>query len=59
LNIWKTRHLTLAGKILLIKTFALSQLLYAASVISVPDRVICEVEKTIDNFFSGMAAKVL
>ena len=35
LNIWKQRNLTLFGRILIIKTFALSQLLYVASLLCV------------------------
>lgn len=50
LNIWKSRRLTLLGKILLVKTFALSQLIFLASVTSVPGYVIHEVEKIIYDF---------
>ncbi len=50
LNIWKSRCLTLAGKILLIKTFALSRFIYLASVIHFPDTIIYEIDKIIYNF---------
>ena len=50
LNLWKTRHLTLAGKILLIKTFGLSQFIFLASVISVPNYIIQKVEKMLYDF---------
>lgn len=50
LNIWRMRNLTLAGKILLIKTFALSKFIYLASVVHIPDAIIQELEKTIYKF---------
>ena len=50
LNIWKTRNLTLVGKILLIKTFALSQFIHLASVIPIPNKVTQQIEKIIYNF---------
>ena len=50
LNLWKLRHLTLAGKILLIKTFGLSQSIYLASVIPVPNEVVQKVEKMLYDF---------
>ena len=50
LNIWKMRHLTLSGKIILIKTFALSQFTFLASCIHVPNQVIQEVESIVFDF---------
>ena len=51
-NIWKMRNLdlTLAGKILLIKTFPLSKLIYLASVTHVPENIIDQIDKIILNF---------
>ena len=40
LNNWRGRYLTLSGKIILIKTFALSQFVYLAPCIHVPCNVV-------------------
>ena len=50
LNIWRMRNLTLAGKIILIKTFALSKFTYLASVIHIPDNIIQQIDKIIFSF---------
>jgi len=50
LNVWKMRNLTLAGKILLIKTYALSQFIYLASVLPVSINIIQQIDKIISNF---------
>ena len=50
LNIWKSISLTWSGKVLLVKTFALSQLIYLASIIFVPNHVIEGVDKVIYDF---------
>lgn len=50
LNIWKSRKLTLSGKILLIKTFALSKFVYLASVTHIPETVVLQIEKIIFDF---------
>jgi hypothetical protein len=56
---WKQRNLTIYGKILLIKTFALSQIIYTASVIPVPDKILLEIEKMIYGFlWKGKQHKV-
>ena len=39
LNLWQTRDLTLFGKLVLAKTFGASQLIYTASLMTVPDAV--------------------
>ena len=44
LNLWLSRDLTLYGKSLLAKTLGLSQLVYAASMLSVPQTVITNVQ---------------
>ena len=40
LNLWLSRDLTLYGKSLLAKTLGVSQLIYAASMLTVPTSVI-------------------
>jgi hypothetical protein len=50
LNIWKCRRLTLSGKILLIKTFALSKFIYLSSVIHIPDHIVQQIDKIIHDF---------
>ena len=40
LNIWQTRDLTLFGRTMLVKTLGLSKLVYAASMLRVPEMVI-------------------
>ena len=50
LNVWKTRQLTLAGKILLIKTFDLSQFINLASVTTIPEEIIHKIDKILYDF---------
>ena len=50
LNLWQTRDLTLYGKSLLGKTLGASQLIYSASVISMPDTVINTVQSHLFSF---------
>ena len=40
LNLWLTRDLTLFGRTMLAKSLGISQLIYSASVLSVPEPVI-------------------
>ena len=40
LNLWLTRDLTLYGKTLLAKTIGISQLIYTASMLTIPESVI-------------------
>ena len=59
LNIWKQRNLTIYGKILIIKAFALSQLLYVAAVCHIPKKIMTEVERIIYEFlWNGKPHKV-
>ena len=59
LNIWKQRNLTIFGKILILKTFAISQLLYVASVYHIPDYILKEVEALAYMFlWNGRAHRV-
>jgi len=50
LEVWKTRNLTLIGKVVLLKTMALSQITYIASVMCCPDNIVKEIEKLMYNF---------
>ena len=50
LNLWLSRDLTLYVKSLLAKTLGLSQLIYAASMLSVPTPVIKNVQTELFNF---------
>ena len=53
LSRWKVRKLTYYGKITIIKTLGISQILYNASCINVPDYVIKVLNKTIYRFLWG------
>ena len=53
LRSWKCRNLSLKGKITIINNIAISPLLYAASVLHVPERVYFEVKRLITNFIWG------
>ena len=50
LNSWKQRNLTLIGKILIVKTLAISQFRYLAQVIQIPQHIINEIQTTIYGF---------
>ena len=50
LNLWQTRDLTVYGKSLLAKTLGASQLIYTASMISMPDTVINTVQSHLFYF---------
>ena len=49
-KIWKQRDLSLRGKIVIIRSLALSQLLYAASFLNVPEWVVREANKLFYGF---------
>ena len=50
LNLWLSRDLTLYGKSLLAKTLGMSQLVYAASMLSVPNAAIKNVQSELCSF---------
>ena len=50
LNLWLSRDLTLYGKSILAKTLGMSQLVYAASMLSVPNAVIKNVQSELCSF---------
>ena len=59
LNIWKTRDLSIFGRIMLIKTLGISQFTHLASVITIPEHVIICIERLIFNFlWKGKGDKV-
>ena len=51
INVWKKRALTLNGKVLVIKTFIISKLLYEAEINGIPDTYIQIIEKMIKDFY--------
>ena len=58
-SIWKSRDLSLLGRILIVKTFGTSQLLYLSNVLHIPDWVVTEAEKIIYDFvWKGQQYKV-
>jgi hypothetical protein len=50
IKIWACRHLTLKGKVTIVNSLLLSQMLYIASVIHIPDWAIQKYHKLITNF---------
>ena len=59
LNNWKHRNLSLSGKVLSLKTFGLSQILYLSSVYKVPKWAITEIEFIMSDFlWNGKQHKV-
>ena len=50
LNMWQTRDLTLFGRTMLVKTLGISKLVYAASMLCVPEMVIKTVQAKILKF---------
>lgn len=59
LNLWKQRKLTISGKIILIKSLIHSKLYFVTSVISIPERIIDQVQNCVKDFlWGGKKAKV-
>ncbi len=50
MNAWRARHLTIFGRITNVKTLGVSQIMYNASVLHVPDSVIKAVERMLYHF---------
>ena len=50
LDMWRSRDLTLFGKVLVIKSLGLSQLIYSASVLNVPEDVARTVKTKLLSF---------
>ena len=56
---WKHRKLTLNGKVLTLKSLAISQIIYLASLLPFPDDLIQEIEQMIYEFlWNGKTHKV-
>ena len=55
---WKKRDLTLFGKVLIIKSFAISKLILAASLLPIPENCVKEINKILFNFLWGSKDKV-
>ena len=59
INTWKGRNLTMIGRIQIIKTFLISQLLYVSSALDIPEHIIRELDHIITDFvWKGIRAKV-
>ena len=55
---WKKRHLTILGKIIVIKTLALSQIIYSATNTHIPDYVIPRLNTIVYNFLCENKEKI-
>ncbi|MCP3887294.1 MAG: hypothetical protein GY702_00255, partial [Desulfobulbaceae bacterium] len=58
LDSWRTRNLSLQGKILIIKTLALPKLVYSASMLEIPDNIVKKINKIIYTFLWGKVDKI-
>lgn len=59
LDLWKSRDLTLFGKVLILKTLGLSQLVYSASNLNVPEEISDIAKKKLFNFlWNGKRDKI-
>ena len=50
LDMWRSRDITLFGKVLIIKSLGLSQLIYSTSILYVPEEVACKVKTKLFSF---------
>ena len=50
IQVWKSRDLTLKGKVLIIKTFLISQIDYEIEMKSIPKNIVKEIDKILWNF---------
>ena len=55
---WRTRKLTLQGKILIIKSLVIPKITYSASMLSVPNHIIKDINKLMFNFIWGKSEKI-
>ena len=59
INIWSQRDLSLKGKIAILKSLAIPQLIYATGVLYVPDAFVDKVDKAISHFlWKGKPPKI-
>lgn len=50
LNLWKMRHLSLIGRILIVKTVAIPKIIYKATILPITNKIIKELDKLITHF---------
>ena len=50
LNLWKMRHLSLIGRILIVKTLAIRKIIYQATALPITNEIIKEIDKLITHF---------
>ena len=50
LNLWKMRHLSLIGRILIVKTVAIPKIIYKATILPITNEIIKELDKLITHF---------
>ena len=50
LDCWRTRDLTIFGKMVIVKTIGLAKLIYSATMLEAPENVCNQLEAMIDNF---------
>ena len=58
INKWKIRHLSIEGKILIVKTMVLSKLVFPATLLTVPECIIKDVKQMVFEFIWGGKDKV-
>ena len=54
LNAWSSRHLTILGRIAIVKSLALAKLVYSCSVLNVPEEFVREVNSNIFSFIKRL-----
>ncbi len=55
---WRTRKLTLQGKVIIIKTLVLPKIIFPASLLPIPDDVIKEIDKILFHFLWNRSDKM-
>ncbi len=58
INSWKNRHLTIVGRIAIVKSLLASQFTYIASIVSLPDNVVNEINTILFKFIWNSNEKV-
>ena len=53
LKCWRTRYLTLAGKIMVFKSLAISKIIHLALVVNIPKNTINHLNNILKNFLWG------
>jgi len=59
LNVWSSRHLTILGRIAIVKSLALAKLVYSCSVLNVPEEFVKEVNSNIISFIWNLICSIL